>query len=310
METRVRGVAPKNTTAVRPESWVSSTLRWGSWQVYDRTAVDRLVGLDYFGARYYSAAMGRWTSADPYSILLEAGSREELDAFLAEPQRWNKYTYSLHDPLKYVDPDGNNPVLMQLLQRLSPYGDKAAAAAQRWGAQVGQAASRYGQQAYVWATQFFNSPTGQEATAAAAELVTGAQLPYGFNNVGQFQQFSRAVSGGLREAAGGGLQAFLGGSAITGQSFRTGAAFDVGRTSDFDIAVVGGNLLAKAKELGIELRSKGTRTGPLDPQALKALGLDKLAQQLSQQAGRKVSFMIYESEEALRQRGTPYLGLQ
>lgn len=83
-----------------------------------------------------------------------------------------------------------------------------------------------------------------------------------------------------------------------------------GRTSDFDIAVVGGNLLAKAKELGIELRGKSTRTGPLGAQALKALGLDKLAQKLSQQAGRPVNFMIYESEEALRQRGAPYQGLQ
>jgi len=138
---------------------------------------DAETGLDFFGARYFSGAQGRFTSPDPYSILQEADSREELDAFLVEPQRWNKYAYSLNNPLKYVDPDGNNPVLMQFLQRLSPYADKAAAAAQRWGAQASQAASRYGQQAYVWATSFFNSPTGQEVTQAAIETAVGYQGP-------------------------------------------------------------------------------------------------------------------------------------
>jgi hypothetical protein len=140
--------------------------------------------------------------------------------------------------------------------------------------------------------------------------VTGSQLPYGFSNAAQFQQFSKAVSSGLREVAGEGAQAFLAGSAITGKRFTTGVAFDVGRQSDFDVALVGKDLFAKAKELGIELRGKATRTGPLEPVALKALGLDQLAHRLSQQAGRPVSFMIYESEEALLRRGAPYRGLQ
>jgi hypothetical protein len=46
----------------------------------------------------------------------------------------------------------------------------------------------------------------------------------------------------------------------------------------------------------------------MDPKMLRALGLDKLTQRLSQQAGRPVRFMIYESEEALRERGAPYIG--
>jgi hypothetical protein len=56
LETRVRGFAPKNTNAIGLELSVSSTLRWGSWHIYDGTAVDRLVGLDFFGARYFSGA--------------------------------------------------------------------------------------------------------------------------------------------------------------------------------------------------------------------------------------------------------------
>jgi RHS repeat-associated protein len=57
---------------------------------------DAETGLDYFGARYFSAAQGRFTSPDP---LLNSG-RPEI------PQSWNRYSYTLNNPLKYVDPDG------------------------------------------------------------------------------------------------------------------------------------------------------------------------------------------------------------
>jgi RHS repeat-associated protein len=96
LETRVRGFAPKNATVIGPELSVSSTLRWGSWQIYDGTAVDRLVGLDFFGARYFSGAQGRFTSTDP---LLNSGHP-------ANPQTWNRYSYALNNPLRYTDPTG------------------------------------------------------------------------------------------------------------------------------------------------------------------------------------------------------------
>jgi len=53
-------------------------------------------GLDYFGARYFSGAQGRFTSPDP---LLNAGRPDN-------PQTWNKYAYTLNNPLKYTDPTG------------------------------------------------------------------------------------------------------------------------------------------------------------------------------------------------------------
>jgi RHS repeat-associated protein len=37
-------------------------------------------GLDYFGARYFSGAQGRFTSPDP----------DNYDARLEQPQSWNK----------------------------------------------------------------------------------------------------------------------------------------------------------------------------------------------------------------------------
>ena len=96
LQTRVGGLAPKNTTAIGGELSVTSTLRWGSWQIYDGTAVDRLVGLDYFGAWYFSGAQGRFTSLDP----------KQFPHDITDPQSWNKYSYTRNNPLRYVDPDG------------------------------------------------------------------------------------------------------------------------------------------------------------------------------------------------------------
>jgi RHS repeat-associated protein len=53
-------------------------------------------GLDYFGARYFLGAQGRFTSPDPLSASRKASN----------PQTWNRYTYALKNPLKFVDPDG------------------------------------------------------------------------------------------------------------------------------------------------------------------------------------------------------------
>jgi RHS repeat-associated protein len=57
---------------------------------------DMETGLDYFGARYFSGAQGRFTSPD---ALLNSGRPWE-------PQSWNRYAYALNNPLKYVDPTG------------------------------------------------------------------------------------------------------------------------------------------------------------------------------------------------------------
>jgi RHS repeat-associated protein len=57
---------------------------------------DYETGLDYFGARYYASIQGRFTSPDP----LMASARA------LNPQSWNRYTYVLNNPLRYVDPFG------------------------------------------------------------------------------------------------------------------------------------------------------------------------------------------------------------
>ena len=50
------------------------------------------------------------------------------------------------------------------------------------------------------------------------------------------------------------------------------------------------------------MRSGGTRTGPLTARDLELLGLGELSNSLTQQAGREVHFMIYNTPAAAIQR--------
>ena len=57
---------------------------------------DNETELDYFLARYYGSSQGRFTSVD--SMMASARPRN--------PQTFNRYTYTLNNPLRYVDPTG------------------------------------------------------------------------------------------------------------------------------------------------------------------------------------------------------------
>jgi len=61
-------------------------------------------GLDYFGARYYGSALGRFTSPD------WSASPEPIPyADFTNPQTLNQYAYLLSNPLAHPDPDGHCP---------------------------------------------------------------------------------------------------------------------------------------------------------------------------------------------------------
>lgn len=64
--------------------------RWAQLERDDET------GLDFAEARYYASTQGRFTSSDP---LLSSGDTDD-------PQTWNRYAYSLNNPLKFIDPLG------------------------------------------------------------------------------------------------------------------------------------------------------------------------------------------------------------
>lgn len=51
--------------------------------------------LDYMHARFYDPNLGRFLSVDPGD-----------DAYLSQPQSWNKYSYVRNNPVRFVDPTG------------------------------------------------------------------------------------------------------------------------------------------------------------------------------------------------------------
>ncbi len=63
---------------------------------------DAETGLDYFGARYFSGAQGRFTRPDvPLA-----------DQWEKDPQSWNLYSYVRNNPLRFIDPTGRECVTL------------------------------------------------------------------------------------------------------------------------------------------------------------------------------------------------------
>jgi RHS repeat-associated protein len=84
-----------------PGASANRTSQWGSGtdninQKFTGQERDSETGLDFFQARYMSAAQGRFNSPDP----MNAG------ADLTNPQSWNGYSYVWNNPLNAVDPSG------------------------------------------------------------------------------------------------------------------------------------------------------------------------------------------------------------
>jgi RHS repeat-associated protein len=57
---------------------------------------DNETGMDYFNARYFTGALGRFNSSDPLNLGADA----------TDPQTWNGYAYVRNNPLALVDPIG------------------------------------------------------------------------------------------------------------------------------------------------------------------------------------------------------------
>jgi RHS repeat-associated protein len=63
---------------------------------------DASTGLRYYGARYYDPLILRWVTADPLYTFAP-------DVAGSEPARMNLYAFSLNNPVRYFDPDGQDP---------------------------------------------------------------------------------------------------------------------------------------------------------------------------------------------------------
>ncbi len=141
----------------------------------------------------------------------------------------------------------------------------------------------------------------RDATARRARrLRVDRALPEGFRDQAALQRFTeqlrkRLAEGGITDESIG-----LVGSSVTGVRYSTGAPF--GPESDLDVYVLSPELLSRAKERGMELRSGGTRTRSIKlARDAKNLGLPaSTVGELSKlAAGRNVSVMIYGGAEAL-----------
>lgn len=131
-------------------------------------------------------------------------------------------------------------------------------------------------------------------------------VPFGFAAKGDFMNFSSVLMNGLQRAGFPNAVAAFQGSAATGYSWET--KLPVGdNPSDLDVALCDGDLFLKALENGVELHGDDYRTAVLKPEEVDELGLGELQEELSEQAGRPVNFMVYASPEDLQTVGRPYL---
>src|SRR5207249_3243282 len=87
----VRAITDQNGALVERHDYLPFGEEWNPQQSIDPRKFtgkerDAETGLDYFGARYYHNAEGRFTTVDQIV---------DHEAALTNPQRWNRYTYGL-----------------------------------------------------------------------------------------------------------------------------------------------------------------------------------------------------------------------
>jgi RHS repeat-associated protein len=74
-------------------------------------------GLLYYGARYYDPELSRWLGCDP--ALEKLFHKKDVHEKIS-PMMLNHYSYSLNNPIRYYDPDGQEPV-KAFADTTSPY---------------------------------------------------------------------------------------------------------------------------------------------------------------------------------------------
>ena len=82
------------------ERWVNDPASAQQSQWFHGKEQDTATGLQYFGARYYDPAVGRFLGIDP------------VDYQDGNLHSFNRYAYGNNNPVSYLDPDGKHPALV------------------------------------------------------------------------------------------------------------------------------------------------------------------------------------------------------
>jgi RHS repeat-associated protein len=159
---------------------------------------DQETGLDYFLARYYSAAQGRFTSPDEFTGGPVEGFGGRVPApgplpyaDITNPQSLNKYAYALNNPLRYVDPDGHETD-----------EEKLKKAAQGAGIAAGQTLTQdsYVRSQYSQAAQQLKAAgAGPEARTALKEAARELSSPTGKEIAAYIGSVSQSTAGKTAE---------------------------------------------------------------------------------------------------------------
>ena len=142
----------------------------------------------------------------------------------------------------------------------------------------------------------------QQAEARLTVIERGG-LPLGFNTREEYANFGRSARTALNEAGVPEAVPYMRGSAVTGYSYRTGEAFDVGRRSDYDLAIVSPRLLGYLTASGVRTSGSGSRTQAAGPARLPAGPLRTWLEQIARD--RPTSIVVHRSLRDLELRG-PY----
>lgn len=182
---------------------------------------DTDTAFDYFGARYYEAVNGRFTSVDP---------EVDVQKALVEPQLWNRYTYVTNNPLRFKDPDGrqreaalDRDVQALLAKQITVEEYNARIQARGIGGALG-ALVVAGPVAWRVAVGCFLSPACQAGTINAAESFAGAP-PTPLSSLALLDEAIAVVGSGALSKAGQALQSHASrGGWFAGKAFAGNAA--------------------------------------------------------------------------------------
>ena len=99
------------------ETWIEKTSNTGlEYLPYRFTGkeIDEETGLYYYGARYFAPRYSRWISTDPALGEYIPSAGKDISKLpsggIYNPFSQSLFNYSNNNPIKYVDPNGKNPV--------------------------------------------------------------------------------------------------------------------------------------------------------------------------------------------------------